>query len=126
LKACLIIHTVIISYSFEIFAVPLSPQILESYCDVENNSTSICVVWLKPQGGDAIDEYDVKLTSLVDPNNAREPMHEPHVRNKAMYNLTIDELQPGETVAVTVTAKNSAGIGQLSPSIVYTTSMWYN
>jgi len=105
-----------------IFAVPSSPPILESSCDVKNNSTSICVAWLKPQGGDAIDEYIVELTSLVNPNNNRDPIQETHVKNKTMYNMTYDGLQPGESVEVKVTARNSAGFGQPSLTFVHATS----
>jgi len=93
--------------------VPSTPEI-PNLCEVKNNSTSICVAWLKPQGGDAIDEYIVKLTSLVDPNNNIDPIQEPHVKNKTIYNMTYNGLQPGESVEVKVTARNSAGSGHSS------------
>jgi len=64
----------------------------------------------------------VDLTSLVDPNNNRDHILEPHVKNKTMYNMTYDGLQPGEIVEVKVTARNSAGFGQSSLK-EYATSM---
>ena len=89
-------------------------------CESNYKSGSICIEWSKPHGGDEIDEYIVELISLTNSENDIETIHHHHVKNRLLHNLTIDKLQPGEKMQITVIAKNTAGSGK-KKSVTYAT-----
>ena len=86
-------------------------------CEVDNKTTEVCVSWLKPVGGNEIDNYIVQWKMIVD-----------HVEHSEVipYNgmesntYTISDIQPAQSVNVSIRASNFAGESATSRQI-YTT-----
>ena len=72
------------------------------------NTNQICINWLQPDGGDAIDEYIVEWSRADGSINSTRLNH---VRGESVYNYTINGLLPGENISSNVFAKNDAGKG---------------
>ena len=86
-------------------------------CSEEFSSDQICVAWMKPDGGDAIDEYFLIWSSDLSPQSTASVIHVPSI---TVYNYTINAL-PGETININVRARNSGGDGSMSTA-TFTTS----
>ena len=79
-------------------------------CQANNKTDEICISWLKPEGGNKIDNYIVEWTvesnlkySDIIPYNGMDS-----------NNYTIKNLQPAQAVNVSIRANNSAGQGEAS------------
>ena len=78
-------------------------------CEANHKTEQICVSWLKPEGGNEIDNYILQWAIIEDnltysyaiPFNGMES-----------NNYTIKHLQPGQAVNVSIRANNSAGKGE--------------
>ena len=81
---------------------------MEEYCDVAIKSSQICINWLKPDGGDAIDEYFVEWSRADGSINLTKL---DHIHKQSVYNYTITGLLPGEKIMSYVIAANDAGNG---------------
>ena len=86
-------------------------------CSEEFSSDQICVTWMKPEGGDAIDEYFLIWSSELSPRSTASVIHVPSI---TVYNYTINA-QPGETININVRARNFGGDGSISTA-TFTTS----
>ena len=75
----------------------------------ERNETSLCVSWVKPSGGDAIDYYTLKW-SRQNSSDVNSILVEHKSSNNFFY--IIKGLLPGERVNASVKAGNSAGDGE--------------
>ena len=75
----------------------------------ERNETSLCVSWLKPSGGDAIDNYSLQW-SRENSSDVNSTLVEHKSSNNFFY--IIKGLSPGERVNASVKARNSAGEGK--------------
>ena len=100
---------VINTYLITLCLVPSSPT-SPSECNEIEETTSICVGWKKPKGGQEINEYELEWQKQS--SNKMESDSTPHYVNTDFYEYTISELQPGERVTVAITASNSAGTSQ--------------
>ena len=91
--------------TFLFSAVPSLPNIAGT-CEVNNKTAEICVSWLKPVGGNEIDNYIVQWKMVKD-----------HVEHSEviLYNgmesntYTISNIGPAQTVNVSIRASNFAG-----------------
>ena len=103
------------------FSVPSTPQLIQN-CQVVDNTSQICVNWLKPKGGDEIENYVLRWTSrsrsFVDSS-----LNIPHERGENSFQTTIDKFLPGDKIKLNVSAQNSAGFGLPAMSTYYT-SIW--
>ena len=85
--------------------VPSAPNFAAT-CEVNNKTAEICVSWLKPVGGNEIDNYIVQWKMVKD-----------HVEHSEVipYNgmesntYTISNIEPAQTVNVSIRASNFAG-----------------
>ena len=80
-------------------------------CQAENETEEICISWLKPNGGNEIDNYIVKWIIIEDNLN-----HSDTIPYNGMEsdNYTIINLQPAKAVKVSIQASNCAGEGDAS------------
>jgi len=104
----------------QLFLVPSMLRSVRS-CSGEVKTTEICVSWMQPDGGDAVDEYLLNwksINNLSPQSNAVVDV----ISSFITYNYTITSVQPGETINVTIAARNSAGSGPPSASATFTTS----
>ena len=76
---------------------------------MENSTSQICVSWIKPKGGNAIDNYTLEWS--VHHNVTEEFTILEHIRNMNAYAYTINSLAPGQMVDFAVKARNFAGTG---------------
>ena len=90
-----------------VYLAPAMPSNV-TYCG-ERNKTSLCVSWMKPYGGDAVDNYTLEwMRQNSSDLESRTMKHDSS--NEFFYN--IERLMPGEKVNVSVTAKNVVGAGK--------------
>ena len=82
---------------------------MEGNCGVTINTNQFCIKWLKPYGGDAIDEYIVEWSTEVGYMNSTKL---DHVRGQSIYSYTINGLFFGKNITTNVIAKNVAGKGR--------------
>ena len=75
-------------------------------CEVENKTAKICVSWLKPEGGNEIDNYIVQWTIIEDNVDHFEVIPYNGMESNT---YTISNIQPAETVNVSIRVINSAG-----------------
>ena len=79
-----------------------------SRCQVEFKTEEICISWLKPEGGNAIEGYEVVWNIPdISVRGRRFVIYSGEERQ----NYTIQDLQPGYAVNVEVSARNSAARG---------------
>ena len=81
---------------------------MEEYCDVAIKTSQLCINWLKPDGGDAIDEYFVEWLRA---DGSTYSTRLDHIRGQSVYNYTITGLLPRENITSFVIASNDAGNG---------------
>ena len=81
---------------------------MKEYCDVAIKTSQVCINWLKPDGGDAIDEYFVEWLRT---DGSTYSTRLDHIRGQSVYNYTITGLLPRENITSFVIASNDAGNG---------------
>ena len=92
---------------------------MEETCHATINTKQICINWLKPDGGEAINEYVVQW-SREDGSTDSKTIN--HVRGQLIYKYMINELLPGEKIVSNIVAKNEAGQGSsLQRSLITST-----
>ena len=89
-------------------SVPDQPRKVEDNCDVAIKTSQICINWLKPDGGDAIDEYYVEWLRA---DGSISSTKLDHIHEQPVYNYTISGLLPEEKITSYVIAANDAGNG---------------
>ena len=90
-----------------IFAVPSTPRNV-SYCLDETKTHQICVSWMKPNGGNEINEY---LLSWTNSDNEMFNAKMDHLTSTDSYKHIMRNLQPGETITLNIKARNDKGNG---------------
>ena len=97
-------------------SVPSAP-IFHQDCEARIKTEEICITWLKPEGGNKIDNYIVQW--IVENNmNYSDTIFYNGMRSKSYI---LKHLQAGQTVNVSIRANNSAGEGEAF-SKIYATS----
>ena len=91
--------------------------IFSSPCEVVYKTEQICISWLKPEGGNEIDNYTLQWIVIED--NLKYS-HSITYNGMKSNNYTIKSLQPAHAVNVSLRASNSAGEGKAF-SKIYTT-----
>ena len=79
-----------------------------SYCLDETKTHQICVSWVKPNGGNEINEY---LLSWANRDNEMFNAKMDHLTSTDSYKHIMRNLQPGETITLNVKATNDEGDG---------------
>ena len=99
--------------------VPSAPNFAGT-CEVDNKTTEICISWLKPVGGNEIDNYIVQWTMFED--NVE---HSEVIPYNGMESNTyiISNIEPAQDVNVSIRVSNIGGESEASAKI-YATG-WY-
>ena len=97
-------------------SVPSMPMFF-NICEANNKTKEICISWLKPEGGNEIDYYIIAWIVKRDSNYYSDAI--PY-NGMESNNYTINNLQPGQSVNVSIRANNSAGVGEASYKIFAT------
>ena len=84
--------------------------------DGNENKTSLLVSWMKPEGGDRIDRYDVILIDRINISTVTVA----HQKGKVFYNREIAGLLPGQSYSISICVRNSVGNVETNP-VNYTT-----
>ena len=87
------------------YTVPSAPNFAGT-CQVDNKAAEICISWLKPVGGNEIDNYIVQWTMIED--NVE---HSEVIPYNGMESNTyiISNIEPAQTVNVSIRTGNFAG-----------------
>ena len=83
----------------------------------ENSKSFLKLYWTKPNGGDAIDLYNVSWSPSTDKTNSKTVLHN---RKNIEYEIEIDNLNPGNNYSITVTVINDQGKAQSYPTVIQT------
>ena len=75
-------------------------------CQVDNITAEICISWLKPVGGNEIDNYIVRWTMIED--NVEHSEVIPY-NGMESNTYTISNIEPAQTVNASIRASNFAG-----------------
>jgi len=105
-------------FNTAVFLVPSVPLTLKR-CDETDSETSLCISWIKPNGGNAIDNYTVEWSTQNSTEDSKIVLH----NSSDTFSHTIEKLSAGERVNVTVSARNSAGDG--GSTVLYSASSNY-
>ena len=105
-----------------IYSAPSSPLVSKP-CDVKDSTTSICVSWTKPNGGNMIDVYILSMMAVNGDDIGQISRYVSHKKNQSEYSEITTDLFPGEKMKFLVEAQNSAGSG-VSGLLIYATSKY--
>ena len=97
-----------------IFSVPSIPTFSSTPCNAEDPTHQICVSWMKPPGGDAIDNYTLSWIPAEDRTATTLLINVDHNPNLAVQQYVIKNLLPGQVIFVQLSASNAAGTGNSS------------
>ena len=86
-------------------------------CETSIETEEICITWLKPEGGNEIENYIVQWM-IVEDNLTY--FHIIPYNGVESNNYTINNLQPAQAVNVSIRANNSAGESEASWNIFAT------
>ena len=79
-------------------------------CEADNKTMKLCISWEKPDGGNEIDNYTITWKKQND--SLPKSFIKEHNCSISAYSHTIENLNPGQKVNVTVTASNVASEGK--------------
>ena len=85
--------------------MPSDPKFSDT-CEVANKTTEICVSWLKPVGGNEIDNYIVQWKIIEDHVERSDSIPYNGMESNT---YTISDIQSAQTVNVSIRAGNFAG-----------------
>ena len=79
-------------------------------CEANNKTEEICISWMKPEGGNEIDDYVIEWKVEHGSNHT----HAIPYNGMESNIYTIKNLQPAQAVNVSIRASNSAGGGRIA------------
>ena len=107
---CLSLNLPVCIFRNAIFiSVPSKPKFFHA-CEVNNKTEEICISWLKPEGGNEIDNYIINW--IVEDN--LNYSHSIAYYGMESNSYAIKHLQPAQEVNVSIRANNSAGESEAS------------